>query len=51
MLPQNKLLQNGIILYQVYHETSNISRTLVGNKSVHHSNVVEAIFIFDTWLQ
>ena len=25
-----------------YHQTSNISRTLVGNKIVDHSNVVEA---------
>ena len=44
-----------------YHETSNISRTLVGNKIADHSDVFGAApvgtipttssFLFHTWLQ
>ena len=41
-----------IIIFNTYHETSNISHTLVGNKIVDHSDVVGvspvgAAFILD----
>ena len=46
--------------YEIYHQTSNISGTLVGNKSVDHSDVVGASPVdaapitsslsIDTWL-
>ena len=32
-----------LAIHIIYHQTSNIKRTLVGNKIVDHSDVVEAL--------
>ena len=38
----SKAVWGPVLLYYIYHQTFNIRRTLVGNKIVDHSDVVEA---------